>query len=381
MKNSSFHFAQVYDNKLGVYVDYYAADPATGRMIRFRTKFNRERTKRQKLEMAKRFANDVNDRLYSGWNPLLTQEEAVAFRPLNEAMDHYIRHVERQVQDKTVRPDTLRAYTSFVVNLKAWLGKSNPLCYEWDKAYISRFLDYIYLEKKNSARTRNNYLSFLRRLGSFMVENSYCSVNPAEGIRSIRESQKVRTELSKEALQALFAYLSTPLHANYNALAQTVYYCLVRRTEITFLKVSDFDLDKQELVIRAEFSKNGKTQSVSIPQPLLPLLKKHFVGASPESYAFSANDFKPGKRKLAPKKISDTWTQVKKALGFPAHYQFYSLKDTGITHMLQSGISPLAVRDQARHYDLSMTDKYVRSGVSVGNPEILAFGTTQDPRQ
>jgi integrase len=172
--------------------------------------------------------------------------------------------------------------------------------------------------------------------------------------------------------------LDTPLHQSFNALAQTVYYCLVRRTEITFLRVADFDLQKQELIIRAEFSKNRKTQSVSIPQPLVPLLKHHFAGAAPESYAFSANDFKPGKRKLAPKKISDTWTQVRKALAFPAHYQFYSLKASGITHMLQSGISPLAVRDQARHHDLSMTDKYVRSGVSVGNPEILAFGSTKD---
>ena len=378
MKNSSFHFAQVYDNKLGVYVDYYAADPATGRMNRFRTKFNRERTKRQKLEMAKRFANDVNDKLYSGWNPLLTQEEATTFRPLKEAMDHYIRHVERQAQDKTVRPDSLRAYISFVSNLKAWLGTSNPLCYEWDKAYIGRFLDYIYLEKKNSARTRNNYLSFLRRLGSFMVENSYCMVNPADGIRSIREAQKVRTELSKAHLGDLFRHLSTPLYKTYNALAQTVYYCLVRRTEITFLRVGDFLLEKQELIIRAEFSKNGKTQAVSIPDPLVPLLKEHFEGAPKEAYAFSANDFKPGKRKLAPKKISDTWAIIRKELGFPAHYQFYSLKDTGITHMLQSGIPALAVRDQARHYDLSMTDKYVRSGVSVGNPDILAFGSKRD---
>jgi site-specific recombinase XerD len=378
MKNSSFHFAQVYDNGLGVYVDYYAADPATGRMIRFRTKFNRERTKRQKLEMAKRFANDVNDKLYSGWNPLLTQEEAPTFRPLKEAMEHYMRQVERQVQDHTVRPDTLRAYKSFVANLMAWLGPSNPLCYEWDKASISRFLDHIYLEKKNSARTRNNYLNFLRRLGNFMLENSYTVANPAEGIRTLRQAEKVRTELSISHLEALFAHLSTPQRKTYNVLAQTVYYCLVRRTEITFLKVGHFNLERQELTIQADFSKNRKTQTISIPHPLMPLLKVHLAGAKEDAYAFSANDFKPGKRKLPPKKISDTWSIIRKELNFPAHYQFYSLKDTGITHMLQSGIPVLAVRDQARHHDLSMTDKYVRSGVTVGNPDILAFGSTKD---
>ena len=59
-----------------------------------------------------------------------------------------------------------------------------------------------------------------------------------------------------------------------------------------------------------------------------------------------------------PKYFCDRWKRVAKALGFPSEYKFYSLKDTGITDMIRSGEDLLAVRDQARHSSLQMTDLY-----------------------
>ena len=52
------------------------------------------------------------------------------------------------------------------------------------------------------------------------------------------------------------------------------------------------------------------------------------------------------------------WDKVRKKYGFRKEVQFYSLKDTGITDMLNAGVPAIKVRDQARHSDLRITEIY-----------------------
>ncbi|WGU70334.1 hypothetical protein QIU18_12990 [Capnocytophaga canimorsus] len=44
---------------------------------------------------------------------------------------------------------------------------------------------------------------------------------------------------------------------------------------------------------------------------------------------------------------------------FRKEVQFYSLKDTGITDLLNSGIPAVKVQTQARHSDLKVTEHYI----------------------
>lgn len=53
------------------------------------------------------------------------------------------------------------------------------------------------------------------------------------------------------------------------------------------------------------------------------------------------------------------WIKIRKALKFSDEYQFYSLKDSGIRDLANSaGI--VVARDQARHTDISTTNKYLQ---------------------
>ena len=54
------------------------------------------------------------------------------------------------------------------------------------------------------------------------------------------------------------------------------------------------------------------------------------------------------------------WNKARAALKFPASYQFYSLKDTGLRDLIaKEGV--IVARDQARHTDVSTTNKYLVS--------------------
>jgi integrase/recombinase XerD len=145
---------------------------------------------------------------------------------------------------------------------------------------------------------------------------------------------------------------------SYFALCMATYFCFIRRTELTKLKVENVNLNKSYINIPKEISKNGKDENVTIPNAFAVILAKHLVKAKNDDYLFSDDNFKTGKKQLKPKKISDNWVKFQKKYKVGKEFQFYSLKDTGITDLLISGIPAIKVRDQARHYDLKITEKY-----------------------
>ncbi len=46
-------------------------------------------------------------------------------------------------------------------------------------------------------------------------------------------------------------------------------------------------------------------------------------------------------------------------LNLPMKYQFYSLKDTGITELLERGVPAKYVKDLADHSSLEVTERYM----------------------
>ena len=86
----------------------------------------------------------------------------------------------------------------------------NPIIYiyQFDKTYASDFLDYILIDRDSSARTRNNYRTWLSSFGSWLLEKQYIDKNPVENIKSLSErTKKKRDALSANDLQKLRTYL------------------------------------------------------------------------------------------------------------------------------------------------------------------------------
>lgn len=78
-----------------------------------------------------------------------------------------------------------------------------------------------------------------------------------------------------------------------------------------------------------------------------------------QDYLFGKH-IRPGSEQIAVNRFRQEWVRVRKALGFPSSYQFYSLKDSGIRDLANAeGI--VVARDQARHSDISVTNRYLKS--------------------
>ena len=85
----------------------------------------------------------------------------------------------------------------------------------------------------------------------------------------------------------------------------------------------------------------------------------------PPHYFLFSNNIMPGNVQVDRRLITIRWTRLKKELKLDKDYTFYSLKDTGITEMLDKKLSNISVRDQARHSSLAVTDVYTLSLIHI----------------
>ena len=175
--------------------------------------------------------------------------------------------------------------------------------------------------------------------------------------------------MDKETRDAIFHYWENE-NTNFKILCMLCYYCLVRRTEITKLRVGDINIEKGTIWIDPEVSKNRKGQSITIPDAFLPYIKKHIEGIDKTWYLFSGKEFTPGLKKIWPTRITEQWDIMRKAIDLDPNIHWYSLKDSGITDLLENGVPLIAVRDQARHHHSSQTDKYTPRQLRKANENI-----------
>lgn len=103
----------------------------------------------------------------------------------------------------------------------------------------------------------------------------------------------------------------------------------------------------------------------------LTLLRKHITHivnithfsllflTKPNDYYLFSHDCMPGREHVGADQFNKRWREMRSALGWSSRYQFYSLKDSGIRDLADAeGIT--VARDQARHADISTTNKYVQ---------------------
>ena len=77
-----------------------------------------------------------------------------------------------------MRVKTYNGYTSFLNVFRAWnKDQVKPVCYVYQlkSSVVSKFLDWLWLDCGKAARTRDNYLSWLRSFAGWLMEKNYIS--------------------------------------------------------------------------------------------------------------------------------------------------------------------------------------------------------------
>lgn len=344
--------AQVYITPSNSVVRYYVINPSTDNLHRKEIRLNRVKTKRLQKQWGLQIAQDINTKLASGWNPFYEQLGRLAHHTAEEAVASYLKYKERDL-----RPATMVSYVSLSKKLLEWWSKNKT------SKYISSFtthdaqkiLDDTYRGAKNiTTRTYNNYLKFYRTMFVWFIERDYLKDNPFDYVKIKRVDAKKRITLPKNIRETIKDYLGND---PYYYVCELVYRCFLRPKEISMLQIKHIDYENKLLEISAEVSKNHKARCVPIPDLVFEHLCK--IKNHPADHFIFSKDCLPNNIRVTSSSFSKRWSKLRDELNLPTEYQLYSLKDTGITEMLEAGVPAKLVQELADHHSLEMTQKYV----------------------
>ena len=342
------------------YISFSCKHPATGKMKRVRIKFNRGDSLSERKKEARAVIASLDLKLKLGWNPFIEEAMPKGFALMSDVLDKFI-----DIKSKESEANSMRSYNSFIKTFKGWLKKKGYVNNYYTSSFTQTdaidFLDD--MESKLSATTYNNYLRFYRSLFNWMAERQYIAENPFNKLRRKpkRLTAKTRRTFTQEEMDKLIGYLEKE-NIPYLVMVMLCYCCFIRPKEIALLKCEDISLGKQLVHIRGEIAKNDNESYRTIPDSMMKYVRELDL-SNPDYFLFSHRrgyDFSPGPKPIWSRKISNYWEEyVRPGCGFPMELQFYSLKDTGITNMVSSGVPLTSVQQQADHSSVAMTSIYV----------------------
>ena len=336
-------------------VVFWQVNPLKGnRLERERIRINKVPA-RNRERYGHQLCDRINRKLDSGWNYWV---EKFATRQLQECINQFLEKVRT-----TRREITYRSYESRFRIFMQWLEKKHKgivYIHQVNEEIAEDYFQYLLSGRKNGPGTYNNALIDFRTLWKWFIKKKLISENVWHSLEFLTEDEKFRTHINRNDLRKLFDFLKEQ-NPSFYILCGLCYYGLIRRTEMCKLQLSMFDWENQIIRIDGTVSKMHKKKIVVIPDSLLTEiieLKYHLL---PADFFLVSTGGKPGLSKVHPKIISDTFLKYRKYLKLPASVTFYSLKDTGNTHMEEFGVTSAVIRDQAGWKNLQQRSTYTHA--------------------
>ena len=356
------------------YVDFYARDPVTNKMRRKKYWIGTELRVAERNRRAAEIISVVSKQLMNGWNPWVNTDESRGYVLFEDCVNRYLEYVDRMDRKKTRQ--SYRSRVNVLLQYIATRELPFKYAYQFDQSFCNDFMDWIYLDRESSPRTRNNYRGWLFGFAEFMMARKYINSNPVERIKVMPEHEKFRKDLTPEMLRRMQTYLQEN-DKPFLLACMMQYYTLIRPGELSNLKIGDISLKNQTVFVSKQFSKNHRDAEVGLNKSIIKLMLDLGIFKWPDTHYLFGTGFLPNSEKMGSDQFNKRWKKMRAALRWDDCYQFYSLKDTGIRD-LANAAGVVVARDQARHSDITTTNKYIQKHgvqeVTLGFEGNLSYG-------
>lgn len=359
------------------YVSVSAFDPSLGRMHIKKYMLGFIKGKRKQREYGLQLVKQLYQKLLEGWNPWIEESKPEEYKRFDDVCEQYKRYLAKLTKGGGIKPGTVENYLGKLSLMRDWIRSKEiglVYIYQFNKSLISKFLDYIFIERGVTIRTRNTYIGWLKSFSSYLMSRGYITSNPMVGITmSSKVGPKGRCAIPDSALIQIKALLEKD-NKFFLLACYLLHYLFIRPQEMTYIKIEDLSRKSGTITLRGKHTKNGRDAVVTIPQHVMELMEElNIFSYRPDCYLFSKR-FRPGKSPILVGRLRYYWkSRVQGKLGLSPKYKFYSLKDTGITNMIKANTDLLSVRDQARHSSVEITNMYTPLSSSKANANIKNY--------
>lgn len=233
--------ATLHHNCDGWQIEYYAYNPIAGKMDRKRILVNRLKKRYSNREfkvIVGQMITTINNKLAGGWSPFGESENVRYYTFLSDVMRLYI-----EEKSKELKPDSLRSYKSFCKIFGVWCEQHVPKCHcvLFNRTLAIRYMDYVYNDRKVSARGYNNQLKMARAFFSWAVEKCYCKENPFEHIKTKCEKEKKRILIPQETRMQIKRYFEQK-RPNFIIVLELIFTSLLRPKEVSRVQIKQVNI-------------------------------------------------------------------------------------------------------------------------------------------
>ena len=283
-------------------------------------------------------------------------------KTLNEFEDHLLAD--------NASKETIKSYIRTIEQLLDFLKKSPEDITEKD---LERFKLYSIKIKQYDSNT---------------LTPKYCAINKfmeyfGKPHRLIPPPLKTKnkTPFTKHEIKQLFEASKT--NPRDHALLKTLYYSMLRRSELIHLNIEDIDFQRQK--IRVNKAKGNKYDEINIHPDALKAISDYLdIRAPPiEGHEHSLFLNRDGER-IGKTDISITVKKYAHEIGLSKRAYPHLFRISAITHMAESGVNMEEIRRQSRHKDyetlqgyMQLSDKHIKDEYLRG----ISLDTTEKPKQ
>ncbi|MBU4308104.1 MAG: integron integrase [Candidatus Aminicenantes bacterium] len=303
--------------------------------------------------------------------------------------------LKNEIMLRHYSPKTLKSYRMWMRKFRGFLFNKNPS--GLTSVDVKQFLTDLAVEKQVSASAQNQAFNALLFLFRHILKKEFGDLSDTP---RAKRSKYVPTVLSKQEVEALFAELK----GSYKLIAMIMYGCGLRLSEVTDLRLQNFNFDTGMLSV--QFGKGGKSRIIPLPKKIRTEimdqvekvknlhredLKKGYHGV-----------FMPGlfdkKAKFAAKELVWQWFFPAQSLTFveseqgrrryhvhdsdiqravkaaafkaeiPKRVSPHTLRHTFATHLLQANFDIRQIQQMLGHSDIRTTMIYTHTIVSDTKP-------------
>jgi site-specific recombinase XerD len=140
----------------------------------------------------------------------------------------------------------------------------------------------------------------------------------------------------------------------YKAILMTIYGSGLRISEVSNLKISDIDSNNMRILVRQ--GKGKRDRYSMLPEATLNVLREYYRQYRPKEWLFITRN----KTKMSVRAIQDAFQAAMEKSGIQKHLTVHTLRHAFATHLLESGVNLIAIKQLLGHIRLDTTAWYAK---------------------
>jgi integrase/recombinase XerD len=243
-------------------------------------------------------------------------------------------------------------------------------------------------QKGIKPRSVNDMIKTMRTSFRLLIEDGEVASNPFEGVKAVKQPQKLINVLTAEELKAILMSLDKRNYPQFRdyVLLTLLIESMGRISEVVTLQRADVDLSAKEIVFKSEITKTRAGRILPIQQRTARLLKELIaeVEEFESDYIFLSNYGEP----LQPNNFRKRLANYAKKVGIKKKVHPHLIRHSVATIYLESGGNLRYLQSILGHVDQRMTSRYThlsRAAIAENHQQFSALnevvGKLNKPRK